>query len=120
ISTKNYETIGGKDSAASEIKLGKWKTPAMLATMFFIFTVSVLPVILLIWQTLMLKDGDYSLGNMTLHYWIGDSNPDIANGYSGVLKNSSILGSLKNSVFISVKASIIKSLIEFVIVFIFT
>src|SRR5699024_2391655 len=120
ISRKNYETIGGKDSAASEIKLGKWKKPAMLATMVFIFTVSVLPVILLIWQTLMLKDGDYSLGNMTLHYWIGDSNPDIANGYSGVLKNSSILGSLKNSVIIAVTASILAALIGLIIGYIVT
>src|SRR5699024_1233063 len=120
ISRKNYETIGGKDSAASEIKLGKWKKPAMLATMVCIFTVSVLPVILLIWQTLMLKDGDYSLGNMTLHYWIGDSNPDIANGYSGVLKNSSILGSLKNSVIIAVTASILAALIGLIIGYIVT
>jgi len=120
ISKKNYETIGGKDSGASEIKLGKWKKPAVFATMAFIFTVSVLPVILLIWQTLMLKDGDYSLGNMTLHYWIGDSNPDIANGYSGVLKNSSILGSLKNSVIIAVTASILAALIGLIIGYIVT
>ncbi|GGN59835.1 MULTISPECIES: ABC transporter permease [Oceanobacillus] len=120
ISKKNYETIGGKDSKAKLITLGKWKKFAMTGAVGFVFIVSVLPVVLLLWQTLMLKDGDYSLSNMTLHYWIGDSNPDIANGYSGVFKNSTILSALKNSVIIALTASVLAAMAGLIIGYIVT
>ena len=31
-----------------------------------------MPIALLILESFMLRQGDYSLSNLTLHYWIGD------------------------------------------------
>lgn len=120
ISKRNYETIGGKDSANKLTSLGRWRVPAITAIWTFIGIVSIIPVVLMVWQTLMLRDGDYSFSNLTLHYWIGDSDPNIANGTVGLFKNSNIISGLKNSLTISVTASIAAALIGIMLGYIIT
>jgi hypothetical protein len=50
----------------------------------------------------MLYPNDYSLGNLTLHYWIGKGQQALAEGESGILRNAQILGAAWNSVKLSV------------------
>ncbi len=103
---KSFVTVGGKDGKKSLAQLGKWRLPAAGLTMLFMAVIAIFPLILLVWQTFMLKDGDYSLSNLTLHYWNGDSNPKIASGEVGIFKNEGIWLALKNSVTIALAASI--------------
>ncbi|OXM84844.1 ABC transporter permease [Paenibacillus rigui] len=102
---KSFVTIGGKDGRRSLTSLGKWRLPAAGFTMLFMAAIAIFPLLLLVWQTFMLKDGDYSFSNLTLHYWNGESNPKIASGEVGVLKNQGIWLALKNSVVIALIAS---------------
>lgn len=104
---KSFVTVGGKDGKKSLAQLGKWRLPAAGLTMLFMAVIAIFPLILLVWQTFMLKDGDYSFSNLTLHYWIGDSNQKIASGEVGIFKNEGIWLALKNSVIIALAASII-------------
>ena len=71
-SRKSYATIGGKGGRSTPIRLGKHK---LLITavlfLFFVFGI-IMPIALLILESFMLRQGDYSLSNLTLHYWIGD------------------------------------------------
>lgn len=120
IGKKNYETIGGKDSSENITKLGKWKMPVFTIVGGFVLVVSILPVILLAWQTLMLNDGDYSLSNLTLHYWIGSHDPQVANGAIGVFKNGRILDAFKNSVVIALIASVCAALIGLLLGYVIT
>ncbi len=117
---KNYETVGGKDSSNRLTKLGKWKTPALIGVGTFVMMVSIIPLILLFLQTFMLKAGDYSFKNLTLHYWIGDSDPNIASGSVGVLKNDTILSAFKNSFLLALTASIVAALIGLIIGYVIT
>lgn len=117
---RNYTTIGGKGASNSLTKLGKWKLPISIAIWLFILFASILPIILLGFQTLMMKDGVYSLDNLTLHYWIGQSDPQISNGMSGVLVNDRIWDALKNTIMIAVIASAIAALIGLIIGYVVT
>ena len=66
----------------------------------------------------MLKLGDYSLSNLTLHYWLGKGTPDVFNSEPGVLVNpqfwSVMFNSLKLVVIASFFATIIGQLIGYV------
>jgi len=117
---RNYTTIGGKGSGEKLTDLGRWRMPISLSVWFFVTTVSVLPILILGFQTLMLKDGVYSLDNLTLHYWIGQSNPDISNGISGVLVNERIWDAFKNTVVIALLASAIAAFIGLLIGYVVT
>jgi len=103
---RNYETIGGKDSRTNLIPLGKWKGLTNIFVWGFIAVVSIFPVVLLLYQTLMLQDGVYSINNFTSHFWLGKSTPDIGHGDPGVLKNSRVLLAARNSIIIAFVASI--------------
>jgi len=120
IKSKNYETIGGKDSRGKLILLGKWKKLTTFLLSLFVFIVTIFPVVILIWQTLMLKNGDYGLDNLTLHYWIGNSDPNIANGAAGVLKSGKVFSALKNSLTLSFSAAIIESYMKLLIEYVVT
>ena len=84
---KNYATIGGKGTRSNLLSLGNWKYPILVLTILFcVFTV-ILPLLLLLVETFLLVPGRYELTNLTLHYWIGASNPMIANGLPGVIRS---------------------------------
>lgn len=120
ISRRNYTTIGGKGSKRKLIRLGKWRLFTHVVIWLFIFCLSILPVLLLGIQTLLLKDGVYRLDNLTLHYWIGQSDPAIGNGILGVLQNERIFSAFKNTVMISFFAASIAAFIGLVIGYLIT
>ncbi|WP_413375382.1 ABC transporter permease [Alkalihalobacillus sp. 1P02AB] len=120
ISRRNYTTIGGKGSKQKLISLGIWRVPTNIAIWLFIFCLSILPVLLLGIQTLLLKDGVYSLDNLTLHYWVGESNSAIANGMQGVFQNDRIFSAFKNTIVISFFAALIAAMIGLVIGYLIT
>ena len=71
--------------------------------------VAVVPLLVLLAQSFMLKEGVYSLSNFTMHYWWGGSDPDINTGEKGVMQNPIFLLALKNSLYIAGAASVIAS-----------
>ena len=57
----------------------------------------IMPILILILESCMLKEGVYSLSNFTLHYWIGDPDPKIMEGMPGIFKNPDFKKALFNS-----------------------
>ncbi|MCU6794588.1 MULTISPECIES: iron ABC transporter permease [Paenibacillus] len=106
---KSYATISGKDSRKNLNPLGIWKIPSVMLVFLFMFLAGIFPLLLLFWQTFMLQDGNYSLSNLTTHYWFGDSDFSIASGEVGILKSDSILLGLKNSLLIALAAASVAS-----------
>jgi iron(III) transport system permease protein len=95
---KSYETIGGRGFMANRTKLLKWKFVLTLAVIVFQILVAFLPLFLLALSTVMLNDGDYSLSNLSLAHWIGESNPDVNHGEPGVLLNPKIYAAAWNTI----------------------
>lgn len=115
---RSYATIGGKGGRSNLIALRKARAPlAVLLALFLAFAV-LLPIGILIFQSLMLKLGDYSLSNLTLHYWTGAGVAEIFNSEPGVLVNpqfwSVLWNSLKLVIVASFCATIIGQLIGYV------
>ncbi|MEM5775506.1 MAG: ABC transporter permease subunit, partial [Anaerolineaceae bacterium] len=107
---KSYETIGGRGFVAHQTKLGKWKT--VLTTLVIIFQICAigLPLGLLLYDTFMLVPGNYSLNNLTLHNWIGQSISSINNGSPGVLRNPKIYQYAWNSIRLAIWTGLLSSL----------
>jgi iron(III) transport system permease protein len=98
---KSYETIGGRGFMAQKTKLRNWK--GFLTTVVIIFQVliALLPLVLLVWSTLMERSGDYGLDNLSLVHWIGASDVKINSGEPGVLRNPAIYRGAWNSIKLS-------------------
>lgn len=95
---KSYATIGGKGGRSTLIGLGRVGRPVITLLLFIFFAVGIImPIVILILESCMLKEGVYSLSNFTLHYWIGDPDPKIMEGMPGIFKNDDFIKALLNS-----------------------
>ncbi len=99
---KSYETIGGRGFIAQLSKLGRLKRPILVGVIIFQILVIVVPLGLLGYSTLMLKDGNYSFSNLTLQHWIGARNTIYNHGEPGVLRNPKIFTTAWNSIKLSI------------------
>ncbi|HJQ14613.1 MAG TPA: ABC transporter permease subunit, partial [Anaerolineales bacterium] len=98
---RSYETIGGRGFVAQVSKLRKWKRAFFSGVIIFQVFVIVIPLGLLIWSSLMLQDGNYSLGNLSLQHWIGPRGTIYNHGEPGVLLNPKIYKTAWNSIRLS-------------------
>lgn len=109
-SRKSYSTIGGKGSRSNPIRLGKWR-PVIVGILFvFVALAVVIPVVIPLYQSFMLEPGNYSLSNMTLHYWIGGSVPTIDQGEPGIFKNPQFMKYVVNTIKLVVLTSLFATL----------
>ena len=109
-SRKSYATIGGKGGRSNLLSLGKWKLPIVTLLSVFLFIAVALPLGILLYQTFMLRLGDYGLSNFTLHYWLGDANPAISDGLPGVFKSSQFFMYVKNTLMLVGLTSILATI----------
>jgi iron(III) transport system permease protein len=95
---RSYETIGGRGFAAQLSKLGRLRKVLLVVVVVFQILVIALPLGLLVYSSFMLKDGNYSLSNLTLQHWIGLRNTVYNHGEPGVLRNPKIYATAWNSI----------------------
>ena len=82
--------------------------PVIVALLFaFLAVAVVLPLVILLYQTFMLRAGDFGLSNFTLHYWLGESDPAICDGMPGVLRSSQFFMFVKNTLLLVGATSLI-------------
>jgi iron(III) transport system permease protein len=112
---RSYETIGGRGFVAHVSKLGKMKRVFQTAVIVFQICVIAVPLGLLLWNTLMLIDGNYSLSNFTLIHWIGPANTHYNNGEPGVLLNPKIWFTAWNSIKLSIWTATMTALIGIIL-----
>ncbi len=113
--TRRFEIIGGKGFKTSVTSLGRWRWPAFALIALFTLVVAVFPIGLLGYQSLMLVDGKYALSNLTLHYWLGPSDPSIAHGIPGLFRNQTVLGGAWNSIRFALTASFLSAVLGLII-----
>ena len=75
---RKFVTVGGKGAMNRQTKLGVYRLPAS-AIAALVFAISVgLPLLTLVLSTVMRVPADFSLGNFTLDFWIGQDLKTIA------------------------------------------
>ena len=103
---KSFVTLTGKGFRQRVIRLEKWRWPMTVIVGLFISATVFLPLFILFWESLLFTPGDYSISNLTTHFWVGESNADVAYGEPGILKSDGILIALWNSCKLGVMAAI--------------
>ena len=106
---KSYATLTGKGFTSTPIRLRALRYPVLAVVVLFLGIAVFVPLLFLVYQTFMLKTGDYSLSNFTLHFWIGESTPRIADGIEGVLRSGQTWISTWNSVALALLTGAITS-----------
>lgn len=112
---RSYETIGGRGFVANVSKLGKFRRPIRIGVLIFQVMVIVIPIGLLVLSTVMLRDGNYSLGNLSTQHWIGEGGTVYNNGEPGVLRNPRIYRTAWNSIRLSLWTALFTALIGVVL-----
>lgn len=107
---KSYSTIAGKGTRKTLVKLGPWKIPLLILIFLFILVAVIFPIVILLLQSFLLKDGVYEWSNFTLHFWVGKSTSSIAEGLAGIFRNSEIWKTIGNTLELVLSASIISTL----------
>ncbi len=108
---KSFVTIAGKGFRASLTPLGRLKYPALFLVVALLIISVLLPLVLLVWQTLTLYPGDYSLDNLSLLFWIGRGNTEFAEGEAGILRNPAIIKAAWNSIKLALTAAVLSGFI---------
>jgi iron(III) transport system permease protein len=112
---KSFVTLTGKGFRQNEIGLGVWRWPATIAVALFVTISVVLPMLILLWESLIITPGVYSLEGLTSHFWLGEGDPDIAYGEPGIVHSPGILNALWNSCKLGVTAAVLNGLMGLLI-----
>jgi len=107
---KSYETIGGRGFMSKKTKLRNFKPIIVAIVVIFQFIIAVLPLVLLVYSTFMLRDGKWTLDNFTLAHWIGKGDLSINSGEPGILLNHKVWLGAWNSVRLSILTALFTAL----------
>ena len=103
---KSYVTMTGKGFRKHESDLGWLRWPATIVVVIFLIITVFLPLFLLLWESLTIIPGDYSLANLSTYFWVGQGNVDLAYGEPGIVYNQGILSALGNSIKLGFSAAL--------------
>ena len=91
---RQFTTMTGKGTRKKVTSLGVWRYPIGVLAVLFTAFAGLLPICLLVLQSLQKRLGDYSLSNLTLDYWIG-KQVDVV--YKGVLLEPRVMKAALNT-----------------------
>lgn len=116
---KSFTTIGGKSTRTNLLKLKKARPFITAGVILFVIFGVIMPLLVLVLQSVMLEQGVYTFQNLTTHFWFGASNPAIADGEAGIFNNPRIWTSLFNTLrlvtVVSVIATVVGLLLGYII-----
>jgi iron(III) transport system permease protein len=90
---RSYATVTGKGGRVRRFELGGWKWPLFALALGIGLLATVAPMVVLLASSLAQEVGRLSAG-LTLHYWLGASDPALAQGIGGVLRDPQLLKAL--------------------------
>ncbi|PRY65452.1 iron(III) transport system permease protein [Glaciihabitans tibetensis] len=94
---KSFATITGKSSRPRRANTGPWKWVLFALSVALVTATTIVPGIVLAVSTVLRRTNSFEAG-LTLHYWIGESDPSIAQGMRGVLRDPIALDALVSTV----------------------
>lgn len=90
---RSYATVTGKGGRMRRFALGRWKWPLFAVALLIGLVSTVAPMAVLLASSLAREVGSLAAG-FTLHYWLGLSDPAVAQGIGGVLRDPQLLKAL--------------------------
>ena len=102
---RSFTTITGKGSRRQLLRLGRLRGPASALALGAVSLTTVVPLIILLLSSLTLRTNDLS-GGLTLHFWIGGSDPSIAQGQRGVLTNPVVLEAASTTIVLGLSVAL--------------
>lgn len=90
---KSFVTVTGKGGRAKRFALGKLRLPLFALAATLVILTTVVPIGVLLASSFAPRSGEL-FSNWTLHFWIGVSNPDIAQGQAGIFRNPDLTRAL--------------------------
>ncbi|MDJ0992941.1 MAG: iron ABC transporter permease [Dinoroseobacter sp.] len=90
---RSYATITGKGGRAKRFDLRGARWPLFVLAMAILVLSTVVPVIVLTASSLAPSSANL-FSNWTLHYWLGQSDPSLAQGIPGIIYNEDIVRAL--------------------------
>ena len=107
---KSFATITGKSSRPRRVTTGRWKWVLFTLSAALVTATTIVPGIVLATSTLLRRTNSFDAG-LTLHYWIGESDPNIAQGMRGVLRDPIALDALLSTVSLGISVALGATLI---------
>lgn len=95
---KSYTTVSGKSANITLTRLRSARNIVSVLAVLFLVCITIVPLCSFAVESLITVQGNYSLSNFSLRYWIGKENA-ITNG---ILVNSTVWRALKNTVIIAI------------------
>ncbi len=107
-SRKQFTTVTGKSGQISKIDLGRANRPVAIILVAILLMVAVVPLITFAMESVIVKAGDYSPGNMTLDFWIGTNLQERLDqgDSSGILLNPKVWNALGYSLGLAVTCAL--------------
>jgi iron(III) transport system permease protein len=116
---RSFATITGKGGRTRAVRLGAWAWPIAALAWAVILCTTILPGAVLLLSSLVRRTNDLTSG-LTLHYWVGGSDPALAQGQRGILTNRQILDATWNTVLLGVSVAIGAGLLGLLISYVLT
>ena len=105
---KSFTTVTGKSGQVSLVKLRKANWPITIVLIVFICFVAIMPLISFALESVIRQPGNYSLSNMTLHFWIGTEDSAYETGMiAGILLNDTMWKAVGRQVLLAITVSLI-------------
>ncbi|HJA37952.1 MAG TPA: ABC transporter permease subunit, partial [Candidatus Brevibacterium intestinigallinarum] len=116
---RRFETITGKGGRRRTVRLGAWALPVATLAWGLVLLTTIIPGLVLLASSLTRRTNDFSSG-FTLHFWIGGSDPSLAQGQRGILSNPQILQATWNTVALGVCVALGAGLLGLLISYVIT
>lgn len=113
---RSYATITGKGGRAKRFELGAARLPLFIIAMTICTLTTIVPVAILIASSLA-PSSSALFSNWTLHYWIGQSSPAIAQGQAGIFHNAFIVSATTTTISLGIVVAITGSVLGLLIAF---
>jgi iron(III) transport system permease protein len=113
---RSYATITGKGGRAKRFELGSARLPLFALALFICALTTIVPVLILVASSLA-PSSSALLSNWTLHYWIGESTANIAQGQAGIFYNPFIGAAAVTSINLGIVVAITGSVLGLLIAF---
>ena len=104
---RSFAVIGGKGTKQNLFKFGRARTAVGLGVIGVFLVLVIFPLLLLAYSSLMLYAGDWSLSNISLHWWIGQGVPQLAEGEPGLLVNPAVWRGAWNTIRVALAAGVL-------------
>lgn len=92
----SFATITGKGGRRRRFALGLWKWPLFVLAWTIVAATTIVPLLILLGSSFAVQKGSFT-GGFTLHYWLGASDPTIAQGFAGILRNPDLFRAALNT-----------------------